>query len=121
MRDSTSQTQEVVFDFGTSPHGLPVEPRHTVEEARQAAAPDSLADGVGVGQSAQAMPRSGAAGHPPTSHTFTFTEEQRSAVAYALLNEICWLEESDEAQHPEILEVIHYLSGAREILQGRSE
>lgn len=118
MRDSKSQAHGVDFDFGTSPHGLSAESSRAVQESHRAAAPDSLADGVGAERAAQAVPRSGAAGQP-TSLTFTFTEEQRSAVAFALLNEICWLEECDEFPHPEILEAIHYLSGAREILEGR--
>jgi hypothetical protein len=51
-------------------------------------------------------------------HTFNFTEEQRSAVAFALLNEIAYLEECDEASDPEIIEALHYLTTAREILKG---
>jgi len=119
MSDSKNQTQGVV-DFGTSPHGLPADLRRPHQETLQADGHRSLEDGFDLAAAAAADGGATAdAAGQPTSLTFTFTEEQRSAVSFALLNEICWLEECDEFPHPDILEAIHYLSGAREILEGR--
>lgn len=129
MCESKNQTQGGVFDLGTSPHGLSAELQRTHQETGSTVGLRSLEDGLGVAASVSHAERSehGAQAANPESetfqklggHTFTFTEEQRIAVAFALLNEITYLEECDEFPHPEILESIHYLSGAREILEGR--
>lgn len=131
MRDSASQAQGVVFDFGTSPHGLAAEPRQTVEEARQAAAPHSLADGFDRAAH-QASERSSEAPMPrrqdpagqggalaPTvaaGQAFTFTEDQRCNLAYAALCHITTLEDSDESEEPEVQRAIRLLIEARDIL-----
>jgi hypothetical protein len=82
MRDSASQTQEVVFDFGTSPHGLSAEPRQTVEEAHQADGRDSLADGVE--RAAQDAPRSCAAGQPLPFHYLELDDCELLHVVWAV-------------------------------------
>ncbi len=52
MSDSKSQADGVVFDFGTSPHGLPADLRRTHEEAREVDSLLSLEDGFGQPQGA---------------------------------------------------------------------
>ena len=51
MSESKSQAQGVVFDFGTSPHGLSAELRRTHQETRSAERLPSLEDGFGGGRS----------------------------------------------------------------------
>lgn len=132
MHKSKSQTQGAAVDFGTRPHGLSADPSQTDPESLGQAAPDSLADGFAVeGQAAfGGQTRSCADGAQAAmperrqvlgGHTFNFTEEQRSAVAFALRNQIYEVEESDEATEPEVVEELHYLESAWEILRLEGE
>lgn len=119
------------FDFGTRPHGLSVECCRSHQESQGQAEPHSLADGfgslgAGADEGAPAIKSAGVLPSPEGrqtlgGHTFNFTEEQRAAVAFALLNQIEELEESDEATEPEVVEELHYLESAWEVLRLEGE
>lgn len=130
MRKTTSEAP--AFDLGTRPHGLSADGNPTEQESHGQAASDSLADGFDLGRRAAfggesrscaddaqaAMPEGR---QTLGGHTFNFTAEQRAAVAFALLNQIEEIQESDEATEPEVVEELHYLESAWEILRLEGE
>ncbi len=117
MSDSKSCAQGVVFDFGTSPHGLSVDLRHADQETRGAGGLHSLVDGFDLAAAAaEGDAPSGAAPRAEAGQSFTFTEEQRRNLAYATLCHITTLEDSDESEEPAVQEAIRFLIEARDIL-----
>lgn len=117
MSDSKNQADGVVFDFGTSPHGLPADLRQPAQETRREAAPLSLADGVDHAPPGAAIAATEAAGQP---RGFFLTEDQRCHLAFAAFCQIAELEDSDESEEPSVQEGIRLLEEARLILeQGR--
>lgn len=130
MRKTTPKTP--AFDLGTRPHGLSADGNQTEQESHRPASSHSLADGFDFeGQAASGrQPRSCADGAQAAmpegvqvlgGHTFNLTEEQRAAVAFALLNQIEEIQESDEATEPEVVEELHYLESAWEVLRLEGE
>lgn len=125
------------FDFGTRPHGLFADAHAPVQEGHSPTSQHSLADAFDVSGrqvDAKQLPRAGALGATAMpeglglvlpekrgGHTFNFTEEERCAVVFALINQMAEIEESDEANHPELVEELHYLESAWQILRVEGE
>jgi hypothetical protein len=86
------------FDFGTSPHGLSADLLLPVQETPEASSCDSPAKPV---------------------LTFSLTEDQCDALAFAALCQAEDLEEGYESDELEVREAISRLREAREVLNGR--